>query len=98
VVKVAQQNHSMFKLVSRHAQWIIAVFGFWVFGLTQTQWLTNCVLWQTANGALIDQCYYFKPNVALRLFVNAGVRTSNDSVANYGNFSAGADLTLVPRF
>ncbi|MGA2029282.1 MAG: CHASE2 domain-containing protein, partial [Verrucomicrobiota bacterium] len=47
----------MLKFVIRHTQWIIALFGFLVFGLTQTEWLTNSALWQKANGALIDRRY-----------------------------------------
>jgi adenylate cyclase len=51
----------MLKFVIKHAQWIIAGFGFLVFGLTQTQWLENSDLWQRANGILIDRRYSNRP-------------------------------------
>jgi adenylate cyclase len=51
----------MLKFVIRYAQWIIAFFGFLVFGLTQTQWMTNSDLWQKTNFALIDRRYSNRP-------------------------------------
>jgi adenylate cyclase len=51
----------MLKFVIRYAQWIIAVSGFLVFGLTQTQWLKNSDLWQRTNGILIDRRYSNRP-------------------------------------
>jgi adenylate cyclase len=51
----------MLKFVIRHAQWIIAIFGFLVFGLTQTQWMTNSDLWQKTTSALIDRRYSNRP-------------------------------------
>jgi adenylate cyclase len=50
----------MVKFLSQYSKWIIAVFGFLIFGLTQTQWLTNSELWQKAHGALIDRRYLLR--------------------------------------
>jgi len=68
----------MFKFIIRHSQWIITVFGFLVFGLTQTEWLRNSTLWQKADGALIDRRYLLRsqrppdPNIKL-----VGLETSS---------------------
>lgn len=50
----------MVKFLSQHSRWIIAGFGFLVFGLTQTDWLTSSELWQKAEGALIDRRYLLR--------------------------------------
>jgi adenylate cyclase len=51
----------MLKFVIRHAQWIIAILGFLVFGLTQTDWLRNSEIWQKTTGELIDRRYSNRP-------------------------------------
>jgi CHASE2 domain-containing sensor protein len=59
------------KFLSQHSRWIIAGFGFLVFGLTQTHWLAGSLLWQKAEGALIDRRYLLRgerppdPNIIL---------------------------------
>ena len=50
----------MVKFLSQYSKWIIAIFGFLIFGLTQTQWLANSELWQKAQGALIDRRYLLR--------------------------------------
>jgi adenylate cyclase len=50
----------MVKFLSQHSRWIIAGFGFLVFGLTQTQWLADSTLWQKAEGALFDRRYLLR--------------------------------------
>ena len=50
----------MVKFLSRHSKWIIAGFGFLVFGLSQTKWLTDEPYWQKAEGALIDRRYLLR--------------------------------------
>jgi adenylate cyclase len=50
----------MVKFLRQHSRWIIAGFGFLVFGLAQTEWLTSSVLWQKAEGALIDRRYLLR--------------------------------------
>jgi adenylate cyclase len=61
----------MRKFLTRNAQWIIAAFGFLVFGLTQTHWLTNSDLWQWAEDKFIDRRYTLRaekppdPNIQL---------------------------------
>jgi adenylate cyclase len=50
----------MVKFLSQHSRWIIAGFGFLVFGLTETDWLTNSELWQTAEGKLVDRRYLLR--------------------------------------
>ena len=68
----------MLKFVIKYAQWIIAIFGFLVFGLTQTDQIQSLVLWQQADGALIDERYLWRserlpdPNIIL-----IGVKTSS---------------------
>jgi adenylate cyclase len=52
----------MVKFLIQHSKWFIAVFGILIFGLTQTQWVTNSVLWQKAQGALIDRRYLLRCN------------------------------------
>ncbi|HUZ06590.1 MAG TPA: hypothetical protein VMV89_03800 [Candidatus Paceibacterota bacterium] len=52
----------MVKFLSQHSKWFIAVSGFLVFGLTQTQWLTSLALWHTAEGKLIDNRYLLRGN------------------------------------
>jgi adenylate cyclase len=52
----------MVKFLIQHSKWFIAVFGFLVFGLTQTQWVTNSVLWQKGQGTLIDRRYLLRGN------------------------------------
>jgi len=56
-----QLNFSMVKFLSQYSKWIIAVFGFLIFGLSQTQWLTTSELWQTTDGKLIDRRYSNRP-------------------------------------
>lgn len=36
------------------------MFGFLIFGLSQTQWLTNSEIWQTTEGKLIDRRYLLR--------------------------------------
>jgi adenylate cyclase len=50
----------MVKFLSQHSRWIIAGFGFLVFGLTQTAWLTDEPYWHKAEGALIDRRYLLR--------------------------------------
>lgn len=50
------------------------------------------------NSLGLSAAYYFSPKVALRTFISADVRTSDNSVANYANFNVGADVSLVIRF
>jgi adenylate cyclase len=50
----------MVKFLSQHSRWIIAGFGFLVFGLTQTEWLTDEPYWHKAEGALIDRRYLLR--------------------------------------
>jgi hypothetical protein len=49
-------------------------------------------------GGGISLGYYFRPNLALRTFLSASLRTSNDSTADYRNLNVGADLALILRF
>jgi len=51
----------MVKFLSQYSKWIIAVFGFLVFGLSQTQWVQHSDLWQTVEGKLIDRRYSNRP-------------------------------------
>jgi hypothetical protein len=50
------------------------------------------------NSLGVSFSYYFKPSLALRAFVSGEIRSSDDSAANYENFNAGLDLSLVLRF
>ena len=50
----------MVKFLSQYSRWIIVAFGFLIFGLTQTKWLTNSELWQKAHGALIDRRFLLR--------------------------------------
>jgi adenylate cyclase len=50
----------MVKFLSQYSRWIIAVVGFLVFGLTQTQWLTDEPYWHKTEGALIDRRYMLR--------------------------------------
>jgi CHASE2 domain-containing sensor protein len=50
----------MVKFLSQHSRWIIAGFGFLIFGLTETQWLTDEPYWQKAEGALLDRRYLLR--------------------------------------
>jgi len=50
----------MIKFLSKYSPWIITGFGFLVFGLTETNWLTGSELWQKAEGALIDRRYLLR--------------------------------------
>ncbi|HEY3762264.1 MAG TPA: hypothetical protein VGN23_11010 [Verrucomicrobiae bacterium] len=43
----------MVNFLNRYSKWIIAVFGFLVFGLSQTSWLTSEPYWQTGVGVKI---------------------------------------------
>jgi len=47
----------MVKFLSQNSKWIIAGFGFLVFGLTQTEWLRTLSLWQRPEGISIDLRY-----------------------------------------
>jgi len=58
----ATEFFPMVKFLSQHSKWFIAVFGILIFGLTQTQWVTHSVLWQKAQGALIDRRYLLRGN------------------------------------
>ncbi|HEX3890230.1 MAG TPA: adenylate/guanylate cyclase domain-containing protein, partial [Verrucomicrobiae bacterium] len=55
----------------QYSKWIIVVFGFLVFGLTQTRWLTDEPYWQKTEGELIDRRYLLRgergpdPNIVL---------------------------------
>ena len=51
----------MVKFLSQYAQWLIAAFGFLVFGLAQTQWLTSSGLWQKTENAFVDRRYSNRP-------------------------------------
>ncbi|HEX3890422.1 MAG TPA: adenylate/guanylate cyclase domain-containing protein [Verrucomicrobiae bacterium] len=51
----------MVKFLSQYSKWIIAVFGFLIFGLSQTQWVQHSDLWQTVEGKLIDRRYSNRP-------------------------------------
>ena len=61
----------MVKFLSQHSRWIIAVFGLLMFGLTETEWLTDEPYWQKAEGALLDRRYLLRgergpdPNIVL---------------------------------
>jgi adenylate cyclase len=61
----------MVKFLIKYTRWIIAIFGFLIFGLSQTTWLTNEQYWQKGEGALIDRRYLLRgdrignPNIAL---------------------------------
>ena len=50
----------MAKFLSQYSRWIIAGFGFLIFGLTETRWLTDEPYWQKAEGALIDRRYLLR--------------------------------------
>ena len=50
----------MVKFLNQHAKWIIAVFGFLVFGVTATSWLKSLPLWQWPEGVSIDLRYAFR--------------------------------------
>jgi adenylate cyclase len=52
----------MVKFLSQYSKWIIAVVGFLVFGLSQTQWLKTSELWQKTEGELIDRRYQLRGN------------------------------------
>jgi adenylate cyclase len=51
----------MVKFLSQYSKWIIAVFGFLIFVLSQTQWVQHSDLWQTVEGKLIDRRYSNRP-------------------------------------
>jgi adenylate cyclase len=51
---------AMLRFLTRHAQWVIALFGFLIFGLTQLDWVRSSPLWQKADGALIDRRYLLR--------------------------------------
>ena len=61
----------MVKFLSQYSKWIIAVFGLLIFGLSQTQWLTNEPYWQKTEGSLIDRRYVLRgergpdPNIVI---------------------------------
>lgn len=50
------------------------------------------------NSLGLSVAYYFSPKVALRTFISADDRTSDNSVANYANYNVGLDVSLVIRF
>ena len=50
----------MVKFLSQYSKWIIAIFGFLVFGLSQTQWLKTSDLWQKTEGEFIDRRYQLR--------------------------------------
>lgn len=50
----------MLKFLTQRAKWIIVGFGFFIFGLSQTNWLTNEPYWQKGEGALIDRRYLLR--------------------------------------
>ncbi len=78
----------MVKFLSQHAKWIIAGFGFLVFGLTQTNWLTNSELWQTAEGKLIDRRYLLRgdrppdPDIMLLGIQNSSIKIDDELSTN----------------
>ncbi|HEY1663151.1 MAG TPA: adenylate/guanylate cyclase domain-containing protein [Verrucomicrobiae bacterium] len=47
----------MAKFLSHYSKWIIAIFGFLVFGLTQTTWLQTLPLWERMEGVSLDVRY-----------------------------------------
>jgi hypothetical protein len=50
------------------------------------------------NSLGLSCAYYFTPKVALRTFISADFRASDNSAANYENYNIGADVSLVVRF
>src|SRR5581483_9784071 len=48
------------KFLSQYSRWIIAGFGFLVFGLTELTWWTDEPYWQKGEGALIDRRYLLR--------------------------------------
>jgi adenylate cyclase len=85
----------MLKFVIKYAQWIIAIFGFLVFGLTQTDQIQSLVLWQQADGALIDERYLWRserlpdPNIKL-----VGIKTSSFNLNELAPEEIAASPTL----
>ncbi len=61
----------MAKFLSQYSKWIIAIFGFLVFGLTQTSWLKTLPLWERIEGISVDFRYAVRggqppdPNIIL---------------------------------
>lgn len=51
----------MVKFLSKNSKWIIAIFGFLILGITQTQWLRTLPLWQHLEGLTIDVRYSNRP-------------------------------------
>jgi adenylate cyclase len=51
----------MVKFLNQHAKWIIAIFGFLIFGLSQMPFMTTSDLWQKTENALIDRRYSNRP-------------------------------------
>ncbi|HEY1717779.1 MAG TPA: adenylate/guanylate cyclase domain-containing protein [Verrucomicrobiae bacterium] len=85
----------MLKFVIRYAQWIIAVFGFLVFGLTQTNRIQSLVLWQQAVGVFIDERYLWRserlPDPDIKLI---GVTTSSLGLTELSPEEIAASQTL----
>ena len=61
----------MFKFLSHHPKWVIAVIALMIFGLSQSEWLTTTLPWQKGEGILIDLRYRIRgerqpnPNIQL---------------------------------
>jgi hypothetical protein len=50
------------------------------------------------NSLGLSVAYYFSPKVAIRTFISADDRASDNSIANYANYNVGVDVSLVIRF
>ena len=78
----------MVKFLSQYAKWIIAGFGFLIFGLTQTGWLTRSELWQTTEGKLIDSRYLRRgdrapdPDIMLVGIQNSSIKIDDEFSTN----------------
>ena len=77
----------MLRFLTRHAQWVIALFGFLVFGLTELDWVRSSPLWQRTDGALVDRRYLLR-----------GTRPPNTNIVLVGVESSAFKLdTLAPE-
>ena len=61
----------MLKFLSHHPKWVIAAIALMIFGLSQSEWLTESLPWQKAEGLLMDWRYRVRgergPNPNLQL-------------------------------
>ena len=85
----------MVKFLSQYSRWIIAGFGFLIFGLTQTEWLKTLPLWQRPEGISIDFRYALRgakfPNPDIKL---VGVETSSFQLGTLSSNEIAASPTL----